>query len=242
MKPVWPDPLLGVRSLRKEPVSAVITCFTLALGIGLCTVAFSLLYGVFFRGLDVPEPNRLTLIGRTNPTREVDWSWVPIHDFYDFREQQTSFEALARFTTGTVNLAGREGPERFDGAFVSANIFDALRVRPILGGTFRPGDDAAGAPLTVVLGYRLWSTRYRSDPAIAGKPVIVNGEPATILGVMARGFMFPETQELWVAARDPRSATTDRARDDRVEVFGRLKHGVSLDRAALDLTRISDRL
>ena len=242
MRPVWHDLLLGVRSLRKEPVSAIITTFTLALGIGLCTIAFSLLYGVFFRGLGVPEANRLTMIGRTNPARQVDWSGVPIHDFYDFREQQTSFEALARFTTGTVNLAGREGPERFDGAFVSANIFGALRVRPILGSTFRPGDDAAGAPLTVVLGYRLWSTRYRSDSAIAGKPVIVNGEAATILGVMARGFMFPETQELWVAARDTRSATTDRARDDRVLVFGRLKDGVSLDRAALDLTRISDRL
>ena len=136
MRPVWHDLLLGVRSLRKEPVSAIITSFTIALGIGLCTIAFSLLYGVFFRGLDVPEPNRLTVIGRTNPARQVDWSGIPVHDFYDFREQQSSFESLARFTTGTVNLAGREAPERFDGAFVSANVFDALRVRPILGGTF----------------------------------------------------------------------------------------------------------
>jgi predicted permease len=184
----------------------------------------------------------LTLIGRTNPTREVDWSWVPIHDYYDFREQQSSFKSLAYFTTGTVNLAGSEGPERFDGAFVSAGVFDALRVRPVLGGTFRPGDDAAGAPLTVVLGYRLWSTRYRSDAGIVGKPVIVNGEAATILGVMARGFLFPQNQELWVAARDNRAATPDRSRDPRVLVFGRLKDGVSLDRAALDLSLIAERL
>ena len=242
MRPVWHDLLLGVRALRKEPVSAIIASFTLALGIGLCTVAFSLLYGVFFRGLDVPEPGRLTVIGRTNPARQVEFAGVPVHDYYDFKEQQSSFETLAYFTTGTVNLAGREGPERYDGAFVSASVFDALRVRPILGTGFRPGDDAPGAPLTVVLGYRLWSTRYRSDPAIAGKSVIVNGEAATILGVMAKGFMFPQTQELWVAARDNRAATPDRSRDDRFQVFGRLKDGVSLDRAALDFARIADRL
>ncbi|HEV8149829.1 MAG TPA: ABC transporter permease [Gemmatimonadales bacterium] len=155
MLPSWHDLRLGFRALRKEPASAVITSFTLALGIGLCTIAFSLVYGVFFRGLGVPQANRLTLVGRTNPAREVDWSGIPVHDLYDIREQQSSFTDLVRFNTGTVNLAGSEGPERYDGAFVSANVFDALRVRPILGSGFRPGDDAAGAPLTVVLGYRL---------------------------------------------------------------------------------------
>ena len=242
MRPVWHDLLLGVRSLRKEPVSAAITSFTLALGIGLCTIAFSLVYGVFLRGLDVPEPRRLAVIGRINPSRQIDWSWVPIHDFYDWQAQQTSFEPLARLYDGTVNVAGTDAPERYDGAFVSANVFDVLRVRPILGTTFRPGDDAAGAPLTVVLGYRMWSTRYRSDPAILGKSVIVNGEAATILGVMPRGFLFPATQEIWVASRDSRSTTTDRSRGQRFKVFGRLKDGVTLDRAKLEMARIADRL
>jgi putative ABC transport system permease protein len=242
MRPVWHDLLLGVRSLRKEPATAIITSFTLALGIGLCTIAFSLVYGVFLRGLDVPRPDRLTLIYRTNPSREIKWGEVPVHDFYDWRAQQSSFEGLAHMSTGTVNLAGTEGPERFNGAFVSSNVFDVLRVQPIRGHVFRPGDDAAGAPLTVVLGYQLWATRYRSDPNIAGKPVIVNGEAATILGVMAKGFMFPQNQELWVASRDSRAATADRTRDERFGVFGRLKDGVSLDRAQLELATIADRL
>ena len=242
MRPTWHDLLLGIRALRKEPVSAVITSFTLALGIGLCTIAFSLLYGVFLRGLDVPQPDRLTLIYRTNPSREINRSWVTVHDFYDWKAQQSSFESLARFSSGTVNLAGSEGPERYKGAFVSANVFDLLRVRPIRGSTFRPGDDAAGAPLTVVLGYQLWATRYRSDPDVAGKPVIVNGEAATILGVMAKGFMFPQDQELWVASRDSRSATTDRSQGAQFQVFGRLKDGVSKDQAELDLARIAERL
>jgi len=146
------DLLLGIRSLRKEPASAFIASITLALGIGLCTIAFSLVYGVFFRGLDVPEPDRLTLIFRANPSRDQDQMWVTVHDLHDWRAQQTSFESLAYFSNGTVNLAGPEGPEQYSGAFVSANTFDALKMRPMLGTTFRPGDDNAGAPLTVVLG------------------------------------------------------------------------------------------
>ncbi|HTL04535.1 MAG TPA: ABC transporter permease [Gemmatimonadales bacterium] len=241
MKP-WHDLLLGVRSLRKAPASAVITSLTLALGIGLCTIAFSLLYGVFLRGLDVPEPGRLTLLYRTNPSREITQDAVPVHDFYDWREQQTSFEALAHFSTGTVNLAGSEGPERYNGGFVSANVFEALRVRPVVGTSFRPGDDAAGAPLTVVLGYQVWATRYRADPDIAGKSVKANGEAATILGVMPKGFRFPQDQDLWVAARDNRTANPDRSRSPQFQVFGRLKDGVSKDQAELELARIAERL
>jgi predicted permease len=234
--------LLGIRSLRKEPVSAVIACITLALGIGLCTIAFSLVYGVFLRGLDVPEPDRLTLIYRANPSRDQDQMWVTVHDFHDWRAQQTSFESLAHFSNGTVNLAGTEEPEQYDGAFVSANVFDVLRVRPILGTSFRPGDDRAGAPLTVVLGYDAWALRFSSDPAIIGKSVIVNGEAATILGVMAKGFAFPQDQELWVAQRDNRGSNPDRARSPGFQVFGRLKDGVTWKQAELQMSQIAARL
>jgi hypothetical protein len=133
MQSLRQDLLLGLRSLRKEPASAVITSITLALGIGLCTISFSLIYGVFVRGLDVPEPQRLTLVHRANPSRDINKMGVTVHDLHDWRDQQTVFEHLAHYSTGTVNLAGTEGPERYDGAFVSANVFDALRLRPFMG-------------------------------------------------------------------------------------------------------------
>lgn len=242
MSPLWQDLRLGLRTLRKEPASAVITSLTLALGIGLCSIAFSLLYGVFFRGLDVPEPGRLALIYRTNPSRSIDWMSATVHDLHDWRAQQKSFEGLAHFSTGTVNLAGTEGPVRYNGGFVSANLFDLLRVMPIRGSTFRPGDDRAGAPLTVVLGYEVWATRFNSDPEIAGKSVVVNGEAATILGVLAEGFRFPAEQELWVAQRDSRADSPDRRRSPQFQVFGRLKDGVSRDQAELELSLIAQRL
>jgi len=242
MQSIRQDLLLGLRSLRKEPASAIIASITLALGIGLCTIAFSLVYGVFFRGHDVPEPERLTVIFRANPSREQDEMWVTAHDLHDWRAQQTTFEGLGHFSGGTVNLAGADGPERYDGAFVSANLFDLLRVKAVLGTTFRPGDDAAGAPLTVVLGHDVWAERYSSDSAVVGKTVIVNGEAATILGVMREGFKFPQTQDLWVAQRDTRAAQSDRARGQQFKVFGRLKDGVTMDQAKAQMAQIAQRL
>ena len=242
MQSLRQDLLLGFRSLRKEPASAIIASITLALGIGLCTIAYSLVYGVFLRGLDVPEPDRLTLIFRANPSRNQNQLWATLHDLHDWRAQQTSFESLAYFSDGTVNLAGPEGPERYEGAFVSANLFETLRVRPILGTTFRPDDDKAGAPLTVVLGYDAWALRFSSDSAIAGKSVIVNGEAATILGVMPKGFRFPQNEDLWVAQRDNRGANPDRSRSPGVKVFGRLKDGVTWKQAEIEMTQIAQRL
>ncbi len=242
MRLPWHDMLLGIRGLRKQPISAIITSFTLALGIGMCTTVWSLLYGVFFRGHPIPEPSRVTLILRTNPAQHIEWSSIPIHEYYDLREQQRSFESMAAYYTGTVNVAGTEGPERYDGAFVTAGVFDALRVKAALGSTFRQGDDAAGAPLTVVLGYRVWEDRYRKDPGVIGKAVIVNGEAATILGVMPKAFRFPENQDLWVARRDNRAELKARGEGDQFRVFGRLNPGVSMDQAVLEFAQISDRL
>ena len=116
MRALLQDIKLSFRTLKKEPMSAAITSITLALGIGLCTISFSLVYGVFFRGHDVAEPGRLTLIYRTNPSRDIDFMRPTMYDFYDWREQQTSFEGIRRYSGGTINVSGAEGPERYDGS------------------------------------------------------------------------------------------------------------------------------
>jgi predicted permease len=242
MRAIWQDLLLSLRTLRKEPTSAFITSLTLALGIGLCTISFSLIYGVFFRGLDAPEAEELRLIYRSNPSRDIEWMGVTAHDLYDWREQQTSFEALAHFRTGTVNLSGTGEPVRYNGGFVSANIFDVLGIRPFIGSGFRQGDDRAGAPLTLVLGYETWRTRFESNRAVAGTSVLVNGEAATILGVMPSGFRFPNNQELWVIERDPRASTPDRGSSQGFQVFGRLREGVDQDQAEREMALIAQRL
>jgi predicted permease len=232
----------GARSLSKNPGSAMIAVIALSLGIGLCTMMFSIFYGVFYRGLDVPDADRLALILETNPSQNLTKMGVPQHDYYDWREQQQSFEDLAAIYTGTINLSGPEGPERFNGGFVTANTFDILRVTPVLGSTFRQGDDLPGTPLTVVLGHDLWETRYESDPDVIGLSVRVNGEAATIIGVMPEGFLFPADQDLWVALRDSREHSENRRDNAILRVMGRLKDGVSWERAELEFATIAERL
>ncbi|MCH7778472.1 MAG: ABC transporter permease, partial [Gemmatimonadetes bacterium] len=229
-------------ALGKRPGSSALSIIAFALGIGLTTTMFSLVYGVFVRGLGVPEADRLVLVFENNPSENRDRMSVSQHDFFDWRETQESFEGLAYFSPGTVNLSGTEGPERFRGAFVSANVFDLLRVRPIVGGTFREGDDLAGVPMTVVLGHEVWETRYDSDPGVVGQVVKVNGVQATILGVMPQGFQFPQDQELWVVRRDQRGQNPTRGTGPSMTVFGRLKDGVTVEQARLEFAMIAQRL
>jgi predicted permease len=203
---------------------------------------FSIIYGVYFRGLDVPDADRLLIIYRTDPARGYPELWVYQNDFYDWREPQRSFEGLAGYYFGTVNLSGTEGPERFSGGFVSANAFDLLRVRPILGRAFQTEDDAPGAPLVVLLGYRVWENRYGGDPDVLGKIVKVNGEQATIIGVMPDGFRFPHGQDLWVPLRDERSLHGERDAGPYFRVFGRLQPGVHPEQAQREFDVIAERL
>jgi len=242
MLSLFRDFRLSGRALVRRPGSAAAGVLALGMGIGLCTMMFSIIYGVYFRGLDVPAADRLLIVYQTDPARGYAELWVHQHDFYYWREVERSFEGLAGYYFGTVNLSGTEGPERFSGGFVSANAFDLLRVRPVVGRSFLVGDDAAGAPLTVLLGYRVWEDRYGSDPAVLGKSVKVNGEPGTIIGVMPAGFRFPHDQDLWVPLRDERSEHSERDAGPSFRVFGRLRPGVERESAQREFDLIAGRL
>ncbi len=140
MNALFKDFLFGYRSLLKRPGSAIISVLVLSVGIGLSTFMFSIVYGIWLRGLDVAEADRLTLIWETNVSEDVDQRQTPVHDLWDWREQQESFEGLFGWRGGTVNV-GREGadPERYGGAFVTTNTFQLLRVQPVLGRSFTQG-------------------------------------------------------------------------------------------------------
>lgn len=242
MVSLFRDLRLGSRALAKRPGSAAAAIVALGTGIGLCTMMFSIIYGVYFRGLDVPAADRLLIIYRTDLARGHSELWVRQHDFYDWREAQRSLEGLAGYYFGTVNLSETEGAERFSGGFVSANTFELLRVPPVIGRSFQTGDDAAGAPLTVLLGYRVWEDRYESDPDVLGRSVKVNGEAATIIGVMPEGFRFPHDQDLWVPLRDERSEHQVRDAGPYFRVFGRLRPGVERQQAQREFDLIAERL
>ncbi len=241
MAGLWSDLRFSVRMLGKNLGLTSIAVFALGLGIGLTTVMFSIVYGALMLGLPFEDPQEILHVERNNLAADIQSMEVSVHDYLDWRESQRSFEDLAAFFNGTVNVSGPERAERFDGAFITANAFAMLGVQPVRGRLFREGEDRAGAPGVILLGYDVWRDRYGLDESVVGRVIPVNGEQMTVIGVMPDGFHFPIEEQVWVPLRmDP--LALERGQGTTLEVFGRLRDGVTPDQALLDLSGIAQRL
>jgi putative ABC transport system permease protein len=242
------DIRFGLRLLARNPGHTAIATLALGLGIGLCTAMFSIVRGTVLQGLPFERSDRLLHLETNQPSKDIDSREVPLHDFLDWQQRQKSFEGLAAFYEGTINLSGALGretgsgePARFEGCFISANAFGLLRARPLHGRTFLPGEDTPGAPAVVILGYQVWQDRYEGDPAVVGRSVRANGEAATVIGVMPRGFAFPINQEVWMPLRE-NPLEIRRGEGTTLEVFGRLRDGVGEEAAQTEMSGIAQAL
>ena len=241
MQALLRDVRYGIRTLIKNPALFAVSTIALTLGIGLTTTMFSIVYGALMKGLPYPDGDRIVAVNRSNPVRGIRRQPIPIQDYYDFKAQQRSFTDLGATTSGTIYVSGDEKAERFDGSWITANTFSMLGVQPLLGRLFRAGEDTPGGEKVAIIGYTMWRDRYASDRNILGKRIRVNGEPYTIVGVMPDKFEFPNNDRIWVPLQtDP--LAKPRGEGDFVSVIGKLKPGVSLDQATVDLATISKRL
>jgi putative ABC transport system permease protein len=231
----------AARMLLKHPAVSGLAVVALGLGIGLTAIMFSIVYGAMLRGLPFENGERILMISRVDPENDQGFMSVPPHDYVEWAGQQTSFDELAAYYEGTVNVRWAEEPERFDGAFISANLFAALGVQPQIGRAFRHEEAVYGAPATVILSHRLWMDRFSGDPGVLGEVVSVNGETAEIIGVMPEDFRFPTTQEIWVPLRQD-VVGLPRGQGVWLTVFGPLREGVSRDAAMVELSGIMSRL
>jgi len=241
MTELFRDLRYAARTLVKNPGVSLMAVGALGLGIGLTATMFSIVYGTLYRGLPFEDAERIVHLERTNPEAAIESMEVTVHDYVDWREQQTAFTDLAAFYTGTVNVRGSERAIRFDGGFMTANAFRLLGVGPVVGRGFQPEDDRPGAARVMLVGHRVWEERFDGDPGVVGRSVTVNGETGTIVGVMPEDFLFPFAQEVWVNLR-PDPLGTERGEGTTLEVFGRLRDGISLDRAAVEMNQIARRL
>jgi putative ABC transport system permease protein len=226
----------GLRMLRKNPGFTAVAVLTLALGIGANTAIFSYVNAWIIKPLPYPQSDRLMVFESHNKkkgwTREVLSSTA---SFLDFQKQNTSFEQSALWVGWNFNLTGDGPPALIEGGRVSWNYFDALGVKPMLGRAFTPDEDAPGTGHTAILGQGLWQSRYAGDRSIIGRKIAINGEPYTVVGVMAGTFQFPlmGLANLWTPL-----ALTDQERADRsgswLTAFGRLKPGVTPERAGAE--------
>jgi len=231
----------AVRGLVKSPVLAGVAVVTLGLGIGMTALMFSLVYGAIFRGLPFPEEERIIRVAWAQPSAPGAWAELSLHDYARLKAEQRSLTDLAAVYTGTANVAGNGRPVRYAGGFITPNAFASLQVRPALGRTFREEEGIPGAPLAVILGHHVWVNDFGTDPNVLGRALRVNGEPATVVGVMPPGFRFPDTEDVWVPHRvDPQQVPLGTG--PGLEVYGRLAPGVDRQQASAELAGIARRL
>jgi putative ABC transport system permease protein len=225
------------RWLRASPGFAATAIATIALGIGANTAVFSVADFMLIRPLPFAEPGRLVNVLETTP----GYSGMELSpgNYRDWKRMNTVANAMATYTTFSLNLSGGGAPERLDVGLVSADLFALLGVSPIVGRDFSAGDDVPGAPGTAMLSYAYWRSRFNGDPAIVGRAVTLNGEPYTVRGVMPASFRFPDSRlALWVPQRFPEAMYADRT-DNFLIGVARLKTGVTREQAQADFARVA---
>jgi len=231
----------AARGLLRARGTALIAVTALALGIGLTTVMFSIVYGAMHRGLPFEGAERIVGLSLTNPSTGEFNRGATTHDLADWRERQRSLEGLAGFSSGTINVRGTERPERYDGGFLTAGALEVIGVQPLLGRAFTAEDEHPDSPVALLLGYRVWQERFGGDREVLGRSVTVNGELGHVAGVMPEGFEFPENQEVWIPIREDVLATP-RGRGRGMAAFGKLLPGVSLEAANAEFGGIAETL
>ena len=184
--------------LRKDPLVTATAVAVLALGIGATTTIFSLANGLLLRPLPYPEPERLVAIDESAPQRNVPVMGVAFPNYQDMRARNRVFEDVAVYYGGMATITGGAEAERVPSATVSAGIFRVLGIKPMLGRTFLAEEDVPKVPRTVVLGYDVWQRRYSGDRNIVGRSIRLSDEPVMVIGVMPRGFSFPDRSEMWL--------------------------------------------
>jgi putative ABC transport system permease protein len=147
MGAMFKDLKFGARALMRMPGPAVISVAVLALGIGLCSFMFSIVYGLYFRGFGCPEDDLVLVVWKMNVERNQTSRSLSIQDPADFRERQAPVQELLGYRSGTVNIEGNEAPVRYQGSFVTANTVNLLGVQPVIGRGLAVAEDAPGSTL-----------------------------------------------------------------------------------------------
>ena len=228
------------RIFRRNPGLALAAVVALALGIGFTTTMFGIVHGGT-RSLPFEDPDELVAVAQIAPaTGAADLDSRPF-EIRRWQQTLTSFDGLGAYLPASVNVSGAGNPpERVPAAWVTPGTFDTLGVAPSLGRGLAPSDAAPGAPPVAVIGHRLWQTRFAGDPAILTRDMRLDGEAYRVVGVMPPGFGFPIRARVWLPLALPPSAAPGEG--PQLDVFGRLRDGVSAADAATELSTDLGRL
>ena len=232
---------MAVRALRAAPAVSLLAILCMALGIGAVTTVYSTASAFTLHPLpQLADPERLLLVAdapANAPLRGVNVAYATFNDIAALPE----FSAAAAVGGFTANIAGYDLPERANGGRVNADFFRLAGHTPMLGRAFVPEEMVPGADHAAVLSYGLWQRRFGADPAVVGQAVRINGEPWTIVGVMAQDFVFPAGTQLWAPLAPLPEEAEDRSRRD-LFMLARLAPGVEAERATAAVAALGARL
>ena len=237
----------ATRKLLRTPGFTVIAIATLALAIGATTAVFSLVNGVLLKPLPYPDPEQLVRVGSTRAGQESGGrrlTAMSMMDFRDYRAGSTAFAHLAAINQGTRNLSGDGAqPLRLRSARVSANFFDLFAVPMQLGRGFAATEEEPGTGRVVVLSDGIWRSHFGADPRVVGRPITLDGNPHTIIGVAGRGFAYPGNRDIWTPlAPEPWELDPENRGAHYLDGIGRLKPGATPALAKQELETIGKRL
>jgi putative ABC transport system permease protein len=239
----------ALRTLRRSPGFAASAILALALGIGANTAVFSVVYAVLLKPLPYAEPDRLVRLSEVDPAG-IDSTRVSLGTFVDWRARSRTLEGVAVYTIpggGQTlwTLGDRLQVVRISAA--SPALFSVLRARPLLGRTFKSEDLQGGGPSAdrgkYVLSYGLWQRAFGGAANVIGQSVSVEGRfSGEIIGVMPRGFAFPQEADAWANLPFPGETAAARRRLQSFNAVARLRTGVTLDDARAELQAIAVQL
>jgi putative ABC transport system permease protein len=237
MESVIQDLRFATRTLAKSRGFAFVAIASLALGIGANSTIFSLVRATVFPALPFADAGRLVAVSEASPDVcggcSVGTSWAT---YVDWQANLRSFASIGASREEGFVISGQEEPVRLSGALVSATLFPTLGVRPAIGRGFAAEDDRAGAPRVVLLSYGVWDLQFGGDTTVVGRQVRVNGQPATVVGIMPKGFGYPEFAKLWMPIGPTVGALSRSNRS--VSIVARLAPNVSLGAARAELTTV----
>jgi putative ABC transport system permease protein len=228
----------GLRQLRKNPGATAIMVFTLALAIGATTAIFSVVYAVLLRPLPYPDASRIMAVFEVSS--EGRWAHLADPNFDDFRDQNRSFQAIAKYNNYDVSVSGASQPTRTAVAHVSPDFLKIFGVQPILGRDFNADDAKKGAGPTVLVSYGYWRQDLGSAQDLAQSHLKMDGAVYSVIGVLPAGFRFPADAELWLPT-DLEGENQSRTAHNYAAV-GRLRDGVTVAQANGDISAIARRI
>jgi predicted permease len=245
MQTLIQDIRFGLRTLAKNPGFAAIAVLTLAIGIGANTALFSVVSGVLLNPLPYPQPDQIIVIGQ-NKAVFVNGS-VSYPNFRDWQKENQTFSAMAVYRQRSFSLTGIGDAEQVRGNFISSDFFPLLGVRPLIGRNFGAGEDEIGRAPIAMISEELWKRKFGGTPDVLAKSITLDGSDYSIVGVIPANFdLYLQTARVkevylpigqWVNNLLP-----DRGAGLGMRVVGRMKPGVTLAQANVDMDRVSRNL